>query len=93
MATFRVGQRVRIIGGRLNMYVGVEAIIKSNLRLANDGRGRLWYGHELEMIGVGELDFLPVYSPKYLAPIQPEHNQTIPWSECLWQPNRTDETA
>ncbi len=104
MATFRVGQRVRLIhngrppGMRGPLYngqssVGRECTIIGPLRWGNfySGAG---YAYPIDIDGLGRVnDFghQSLAKPEWLQPIQPERNQVIAWSECLWQP--TKETA
>jgi len=103
MATFRVGQRVRVIdngrplGSRRGPLcdgqtsIGREATIIGPLRLARFAYSADGYAYPIDVDGLGRLnDFgnQTMAKPEWLEPIQPERNQVIAWSECLWQPNK-----
>jgi len=85
MATFYVGQRVRIINdGTLRPShdaIGREGVIDGgqddDLRWSvTDAAGEGWLCH-------GDC----------LAPIQPEGHKTVEWKECLWRPEHLREVA
>jgi hypothetical protein len=92
MSRFYVGQRVRILwsngwpelGGRAGVIVGrafdrgLEGI--SEWRVAPD----CWGTHEAPRVSsCGGLHFAPCSDQ--LAPAY-DGNETVAWSECLWQP-------
>lgn len=85
MATFRVGQRVRIVGAlkEFEYLIGKEAVVTSGL-LPVAG----FLEHRLEIDGVPPPPHCTCWSaaPGHLEPIQPERNQMVEWSECAWQP-------
>lgn len=80
MATFYVGQRVRIVNSVHPKYIGVEATVtsisfsspyrpKDTMCIRHDNDGMEWS-----------------CAPENIEPIQPERNRVIAWSKCLWQP-------
>ena len=97
MATFRVGQRVRLVKN-MNpcppvLPIGTEGkIIPHNGKLSRGADGTI-YQTEYCVVWDGDDGRIRGADGWQLEPIQPERNQTIPWSECLWQPNQQEETA
>lgn len=87
MATFLVGQRVRIsrwLDGEFN-FVGREAIVLSDLYEADDGQ----LGHDLHVFGEENIPGDPYWAiPEELEPIQPERNSIIAWEYCLIDPRK-----
>ncbi len=84
MATFRVGQRVRIVNAiaEHRWAIGREATVTGPLD---------WFGeHPLKIDG--ELEEWTA-APACLAPIQPEGWKVVDWSSCLWMPEHMRETA
>lgn len=86
MATYRVGQRVRVIRSIWG-YEGMEATVVGVMRTARHTPP--YDGYPISIDGIGEL--APnrktlIAPPDAIEPIQPERNQIIPWSECLWMP-------
>ena len=97
MATFYVGQRVRIVGAvLLPQFVGKEAVIASPLMAAKHRpTGREWCGHRLNVTGVGThfAGARLCFAPDQLEPIQPEGHKTVEWNACLWRPEHLREVA
>jgi hypothetical protein len=88
MATFRVGQRVRV---KSAVYPNAVATVTSELHLTDEGE----LGHRIDVDGIP-----PPFPVKYwtatpdrLEPLQPERNQTVAWSECAWMPEHLREVA
>ena len=77
MATFRIGQRVRIIGARFcPEYIGKEATIVGPLESRMIIDGSLQDVYRLDVDGIGERHLQGVigFPPAYLAPL------TGPWA-------------
>lgn len=78
MATFYVGQRVRIVRTTHsinNFLIGRETVVSGF-----NGRGDV-----LTPLN-GEALYGSGFNPSHLEPIQYDGNKVIEWSECLWQP-------
>lgn len=92
MATFRVGQRVRVTGcyaGASDWVVsrvGQETTIVEVGVLFPAAPGNLVTGYTVDM---EHPEWGPVaFAEHQLEPIQYDGNQKVEWSECLWQPDR-----
>lgn len=85
MSKFYVGQRVRIVRAALNPHlVGTEARIVGSYRKGKSEILPPWHGWPLDVRGSsGRQIVAQEYS---IEPLQPERNQTIAWSECIWRP-------
>lgn len=97
MATFRVGQRVRIVKSHRGFLQGREATIIGSLECGcSTYTNEIYWGFPLEVDGVGRIGisgFPIAVRPEWLEPIQPERNQMVEWSECAWQPPRLREVG
>lgn len=93
MAMFRVGQRVRKVRmsgmSKANPIVPVGTCgVVIAVGVIGYNTGEPWdYGIRYDHYG----DKMFFADAPQIEPIQPERNQTVAWSECLWQP--TKETA
>lgn len=102
MATFRVGQRVRVVHSDFCPdLIGREGTVVGDLRLAtrpSAGINIKWMGYPVRLDGWAD-DTNPSTGNKYwpaphkLSPIQPERNQVVSWRECVWQPPHMRESA
>jgi len=95
MATFKVGQRVRKIrsSGLPKAHfiapIGVCGVVIA-VGVIGHNSGQRW-DYEVRYDGYGKHRFYA--DADQLEPIQPERNQTIAWSECVWKPEHLRETA
>lgn len=83
MSKFYVGQRVRVIRCDLRpAFVGAETVITGRAEFVDQSwrGGDSWWGYPVALAD----GFLP--PADYLEPILYDGNQTVEWSECLWQP-------
>jgi hypothetical protein len=82
MSKFYVGQRVRVvadgIGGATGL-IGAEGVVNEL-----DCESEWGQGGQIGIEAGGEDDWC--FEPEHLEPLQPERNQTIAWSECVWKP-------
>jgi hypothetical protein len=93
MATFRVGQRVRVVHAsdyiqRTYGVIGREATV-----LATDSTKHA--GHPIVIDIDGLINQHPngvSCSSYHIVPLQPESNQITTWEECPWQPEHLRET-
>jgi len=87
MATFRVGQRVRMRAteyfGPYKNPSGLEGTISGIGCFEGLHSGRL-YAYSVDL-DCGRALLADAHE---LEPIKPARNQVIAWSECLWQPNK-----
>lgn len=88
MSKFYVGQRVKKVRGNDPGMTGVVAEIDNTdsrslgVRADHDGAGYDSLDcHELYRAGEVVFGY-----PADFEPLQPERNQTIAWSECVWKP-------
>ncbi len=86
MATFRTGDRVRIVDAPSYPWlVGTCGVVVESEAYELHMTNRSWTvvaDHDGKRYGA---------RPGEIEPIQPERNQTIAWSECLWQPEEMRE--
>jgi hypothetical protein len=92
MATFKIGQRVRIVGAvKRHELIGREATVVSSLMWANHvvtNQGYCGYDVSVDNLGTCWHDGTQLcFSPENLAPIQPERNKTIEWTDCCFTPD------
>lgn len=94
MATFRIGQRVRIVRtDYFPQFMGMEAVIISGLK----PHGKYGRGYDIDVDGVGRMN--PGCSqcwvlPDQIEPLQPEGSRTVvSWEECPWQPEHLRQPA
>lgn len=88
MATFRVGQRVRINYPDCSHH-GCEGTITSGLEeVYFCDISRVAWAYDVKVDGHKGNDF--AYEPYELEPLYDGHSK-VSWSECLWAPNK--ETA
>ena len=96
MATFYVGQRVRLARDCAPENLGIEGVID------HFDTGRV--GDNCRDGGILESDCdcgvswdreagTAWESTSRLEPIQPEGHKTVEWTECLWQPEHLREVA
>jgi len=86
MATFRVGQRVRLVYTyRLHHLLGVEATIV--FVDENDPE----QPYEIKLKDSIEANQWP--RPHQLEPVQHDGNKTISWDICCWQPEHLRENV
>lgn len=89
MATFRVGQRVRLIRCFQKWHgisVGTEAIIAGPIERALFGT---LIGYPLSIGGIIVTNGAGLHllaAPDQLEPIVDDGRQVVSWSECLWMP-------
>lgn len=93
MATFRVGQRVRIVRVKYridSLYIGqTGTIVDHDGKPASDGK---YYPIDVLMDVPVRKDRARYCAESWeLEPIQPEGNSVVAWSECLWQPEEMRE--
>jgi hypothetical protein len=85
MSKFYVGQRVRIVRADVNPHlIGTEARIIGPYRKGRNKTLPAWYGWPLDVRGSSGNQI--VAEEWKIEPLQPERNQTIAWSECVWKP-------
>jgi hypothetical protein len=90
MATFRVGQRVRIV--RVDYAADLDVLGHEAIIVPPDGIPAMDGGrYDYDIITDNGLAM--TVSAWMLEPIQPERNQAIAWSECLWTPEHLREPA
>lgn len=94
MATFRVGQRVKVIGAQVTPETnGKEGTVLGWTSDAQRGDLR-WSGYCVALDGMDNshphTKSRYVFFPEHLTPLYDGHSK-VSWSECLWQPNK--ETA
>ena len=89
MATFYVGQRVRIkLCSVMTAMTGAEAlIVRQSIKADED-----W---DIKVDGFpGRFDHgLWAARSDELEPIQPEGHKTVEWNACLWRPEHLREVA
>lgn len=102
MATFRVGQRVRLIAVRKvgeEHRIGKQGTIRS---IGTYGPGetievkngvRMYTHRGCDCTVKWDNSSRPFTAVKFwqLEPVQPEGNKVVEWSECLWQPEHLKE--
>lgn len=86
MATFYVGQRVRIVGAGASLFlIGTEArIVRWSDRAFCRQREEVYSGWILDVQAVDGAPFCA--RPEWIEPIVDDGRKVIEWSECLWQP-------
>ncbi len=95
MATFRVGQRVRIVGPAHSKVLGMETTVLA-IGVEGASRGDAFY----DGIRVASPDGGPsafrggiwVFRPRNLAPATDCYDKAD-WRECVWQPPHMRESA
>ena len=94
MSKFYVGQRVRIVRacewdgvGPLPIPAGTEGVI-TKLAFAPKGTPTTCGGRLIESVDCWIQTPIRLCSAPFwrIEPIQPERNQTIAWSQCVWKP-------
>jgi hypothetical protein len=88
MATFRVGQRVRLVKVSNNArgILGAECVITELDAKGRDKEGVFYIGHRLNKRNAsGRWIIAPA---GWIEPIQPEGNKVVNWEDCLWQPTK-----
>ena len=95
MATFYVGQRVRLARPAYPKNLGQEGVIES---FDSAKKGQKAMNGRLR----GDCDCSVLWDKNNIAnwqcldqlePIQPEGHKTVEWSECLWMPEHLREVA
>ena len=96
MTTYRVGERVRVVGPAESKWLGKEAVIVGPLQsmiVTYSPNGRRAKSrervHPLSVAGIGCISLCGrriVGFPEFLEPIIPEGAQPAEWSACEWQP-------
>lgn len=96
MATFRVGQRVRYV----RKHSSVQSMGTTTIPLGSTGvlkASQVPWKADFYMLFDDYKSAHPdgcfLMNSDMIEPIQPERNQTIEWSECLWQPEHQRESA
>jgi len=89
MATFKVGQRVRIVrADRLPYLVGSEATIE---RIEMTRRG---LGYLIALTCPIRRDACVAHAlSSELEPLQPERNRVVAWEDCPFDPRKIAEIA
>lgn len=95
MATFRVGQRVRKVRGKRG--IGSTAVVLDFHPISDNPKVDFRIVHEQDWIDDGGHqwragDWGNSCTDQW-EPVVSDRNQTVEWSECLWQPEHMRQQA
>ena len=95
MATFRVGQRVRVVGPQNTKYLNTEAVVVQlgfweKGSIASDGTKRPTECH----YAIDTFDHKRWTVSSYqIEPLQHDGNTAITWDACCWRPHTEPENV